>query len=75
MRMLCSMITCDKCGGKGKVLSADESRALRLAKGVTLQILANAMGVSKAYLCDLETGHRLWNGGLEARLKAALKKV
>lgn len=68
-------LTCQRCGGKGTVLSGDEARAMRVKKGLGLVETAKQMGIASGYLSDLEHDHRMWNPGLEARLKAALKRV
>ncbi len=48
---------------------------MRVKKGLGLVETAKQMGIASGYLSDLEHDHRMWNPGLEARLKAALKKV
>jgi len=50
--------TCSKCGGPTKQISPEWLRARRLASGLTLTALAKRLGLSKAYLCDVELGRR-----------------
>lgn len=58
------LITCPQCGGTGKVpdrrFVGEELRELRKKAGLTLQFVANSLGISTGYLCDLENGNRGW---------------
>ena len=47
-------------------------RGARLAAGKKLREVAEAMGISAPYLCDLENGHRNWT---EEKFEAAKKAI
>ena len=53
--------------GTGKVV-----RGARLAAGKKLGEVAEAMGISAPYLCDLENGHRNWTA---EKFEAAKKAI
>lgn len=50
-----------------------EWRKLRKDAGVSLRSLARTMGVSAAYLSDLERGRRNWSEEVESRYAGALR--
>lgn len=50
-------------------------RAERVAVGVTLTALADAMGFKKQYVSDLELGLRPWSDGLVELYRRSLAKV
>lgn len=55
---------CKYCGGVGKVPDFDTGavlRAEREAAGLSRDAVATAMGISEAYLGDMERGNRLWS--------------
>ena len=56
------MIECPECFGKGKVPDpatvGQELRKMRLSAGLRLKDLARIIGVTSAYLCDIEKGRR-----------------
>ncbi len=47
-------------------------RERRKKAGLSLRTLAERMGLSAPYLCDLELGRRAWSEQLAARFVAAL---
>lgn len=49
---------CPQCGGTGKVLNPTWLRARRIAAGITLREMADRIGYSAPYLCDIELGRR-----------------
>jgi hypothetical protein len=63
------MKECPKCHGTGKVRDDAElgkqMQDKRKAAGFTLKHVAEGMGVSIGYLCDLEHGRRLWSAKLQ----------
>lgn len=52
--------TCPTCNGDGHVPSVDGSaiRALRQWRGHSLRTMASKLGISAAYLSDMELGRR-----------------
>lgn len=69
---------CSRCGGTGveiddqatgSKLRADRQRLA----GLTLREVARRMGLSAAYLSDLELGRRRWNAGLIERYREAAR--
>lgn len=48
-------------------------RKKRKERGFTLKEVANRMGVSTPYLCDLEHGNRKWNDDLIQSFENAIK--
>ena len=60
---------CPRCGGTGEIEDPREQgkrlRDLRVRLGRTLTEVAAAMGLSKAYVSDLELGRRTWRAELE----------
>ncbi len=69
-------IPCDVCGGTGRVPDqttlGKQLRRRRELKHVTLRAHAIRMGISAAYLCDLEHGRRVWKRPLLDSYKSAL---
>lgn len=63
---------CPRCGGTGYVtdpkVEGAEMRAKRTKRGIGLREAARRVGVSPAYLCDLEHGRRRWSQKLRALL-------
>lgn len=47
-------------------------RAKRIARRLGLRETARLIGVSPAYLCDLEFGRRRWNEELRTRVTAVM---
>ncbi len=54
---------CPRCGGSGVVADDREiGKALKTERGkLSLREVSRRMGVSAAYVCDLEHGKRAWN--------------
>ena len=52
--------SCPKCSGRGTVRVVNPSwlRARRMRKGMSLRALARKIGLSPAFLCDVEYGRR-----------------
>lgn len=48
-------------------------RAMRRARGVTQQGLAEAIGISKSYLCHIEAGRRTPKGDVLQRIREHLQ--
>jgi transcriptional regulator with XRE-family HTH domain len=67
---------CDKCGGTGVLnsskLTGKRVRDKRTMLKIGLRQMANEMGVSHAYLSQLEHGLREWNIVLESKANRAL---
>lgn len=67
---------CGVCGGRGYVLDPKaegaEWRARRKRRGESLRSLAQAIGYTASYLCDLELGRRKWNAALRDAYREAL---
>lgn len=66
--------TCEHCGGTGGIPTSASLVAARLDSGKTQKRIADAMGISPQYLCDLENGRRAWNCGLVEEFQRALEK-
>jgi transcriptional regulator with XRE-family HTH domain len=70
---------CPYCDGTGRVIDnkvmGQEMRALRQRKGVSGRTLATAMGISAAYLSDLELGRRNWHSNIISHYKATLEDL
>jgi predicted transcriptional regulator len=70
---------CKHCQGTGRVVPDDvqgaELRHLRDEARLSIRAVARAMGVSHAYLGDLETGHRAWRPALIKRFMDALHEL
>ena len=49
---------CPTCGGAGKKISGAWLRAQREKHGLTLREAARRLGISAAYLCDIEHDRR-----------------
>ena len=64
---------CDKCGGRGTILTGREAKNLRKSRDKTLDEVSRKMGISLSFLGDLESGRRSWTAELEAKLMGALK--
>ncbi len=74
---------CQHCFGTGyevdQIEVSGRLRATREASGLEASAVAEAMGISRGYICDLEYGRRLWTKDLrdkyaESILKLELKK-
>ena len=69
---------CEHCNGTGKRYSDQQGAQLRherKAAKLTLEVVAKRMGVSTAYVSDLETGKRALNHGLVERFRGAIKQT
>jgi hypothetical protein len=70
---------CDKCEGTGWTpparVTGREMRALRQSRGVSGATVGKAMGVSRAYVSQLELGDSPWTNELMARYLIALDKA
>ena len=64
---------CEKCGGRGSLLTGNEARNMRASHKKTLAELSAKMGISLSFLADLETDRRSWTADLEEKLRGALK--
>ncbi len=49
---------CPKCNGTGRIPDPERLRKVRLKKGLSLRAMAESIGVSAAYLSDVELGRR-----------------
>lgn len=69
------MIECPKCGAKRRSPAAigAELRELRWGFGLTQQVIAKRIGVTKQYVALLEAGLRDWTPALERRYRRALR--
>jgi AraC-like DNA-binding protein len=67
---------CKYCDGSGQQLDhervGDYLRTKRINSGITQARVAEAMKISKPYLCDLEHGFRNWSNDLIARYRKAI---
>lgn len=67
---------CPHCNGTGKIPDDRDmgarKRAERVEAGVSLRMMAYRMGVSPAYLSDLELGRRRWGAKQIERFADAL---
>jgi transcriptional regulator with XRE-family HTH domain len=63
---------CPKCGGKGTIVTGHEMRKLRTECEYTMSYIASRMGISQAYLSDLERDRREWNHSLYLRFLHAI---
>lgn len=66
--------TCPKCGGEVLVIDGDGLRKQREARGISLRRVACRLGISGAYLSDLERGNRQWSGKLTKRFLFAISE-
>lgn len=64
---------CPRCGGDGVVARGSEMRRLRKVARKGLNETAERMGISAAYLCDLEHGRRGWSPELAEKFRKAIK--
>jgi DNA-binding XRE family transcriptional regulator len=73
----CQCVSCPRCGGTGKVLDDGAvGAAMRKARekaGLTGREVARRLGLSAAYVSDLELGRRGWDAARQERYLAALK--
>lgn len=51
------------------------ARKERVAAGISLRNMADAMGLSAPYLSDLERGKRNWSAVMHARWDLAIRKA
>lgn len=67
---------CKCCDGSGRQLDhelvGDYLRTQRLKAGITQAQVAEAMKISKPYLCDLEHGFRNWRNELIGKYKKSI---
>lgn len=58
------MIKCNACWGSGKALDHKRlgvnAHTRRLARGLSLKVVAASLGISESHLCLLEKGRRRW---------------
>lgn len=52
---------CDWCGGYGVIPAIESLVEIRISCGISQQEIAKRMGISNAYLCDIEKGRRKIN--------------
>ena len=55
---------CTRCNQLRKVIDGEELKAMRLVRGLSLREVARQVGISPAYLCDIEHNRRLSPRGL-----------
>lgn len=69
-------MTCPKCDGSGSVLepklTGEAMRAFREERDVSVTGVAAELGLSKAYVSDLELGRRGWTTERVRRYKSAV---
>lgn len=66
---------CKFCKGTGFEPDAETLRKKREEAGLPLRRVADAMGISAAYLSNLENGRRAWRPGLEVDFEKAVKAL
>jgi predicted transcriptional regulator len=70
------MISCKCCGGSGHDIdnreTGDVLKKARKTSRITQKAMAKALGISAAYLCDLEHGRRHWSSEMVHAFKAQL---
>lgn len=64
---------CPRCGGDGVIPKPDALRMKRKKARKGLNETARIMGISSAYLCDLEHGRRAWSADLIERFNKAIE--
>ncbi len=64
--------TCSKCGGVGWLPAASTLARKRRRAKVAQNVIAERMGITPQYLCDLENGRRGWNYELVEKFEKAL---
>lgn len=67
------MTECPRCSGTGLIPAWKRMAPLRRAAGLQAKTVARIMGVSQAFLCDLEYGRRSWTAELGDAYMAALE--
>jgi transcriptional regulator with XRE-family HTH domain len=71
-------VRCRRCNGSG--VEADwlaigkDMRKLRERLGISLRATCRAVGVTAAYLSDMERGRRAWRGPKALKVAAYLKR-
>lgn len=59
-----AMMQCPKCRGRGVVVDPRKFGAMmreaRAAKGISMRAMAKRIGISPAFLSDMELGNRPW---------------
>lgn len=72
-------IVCRRCAGTGYEPDHSqvgrEYRTKRERMGLSLREVSRRVGVSVAYLSDLERGHRAWNTPITERVNAAYAEL
>jgi transcriptional regulator with XRE-family HTH domain len=63
---------CEKCGGSGRMPIPSSLRKDRIKSGKSLRHVADLMGISAAYLSDLELGRRGWSSGILKDFREAI---
>ena len=67
---------CQRCGDSGQIEDDHDigakMRSLREENGVTAREMARRLGLSAAYICDLELGRRRWNPSMEISYETLL---
>lgn len=66
------MKQCPRCEGTGKVVQGEEMKALRLQERLEAKTVAERMGISQSFLCDLENNRRDWTKARELAYRKAL---
>lgn len=69
-------VACEKCAGRGRVIPdatlGPELRGRREEAGISMPDMAKAVGLSRAYLYDLEAGKRHWPPATIVKYEARL---
>jgi DNA-binding XRE family transcriptional regulator len=77
-RAIAPDLECPRCGGSGRIANpaatGDLFRRARTKMGLTLREAARRMGISAAYLSDLERGNRAWTLKVQTKMGKLLKR-
>lgn len=65
---------CPTCGQKTLVVNGGYLRAIRLRANISLREVARRLGISAAYLSDMELGRRAFHPKYLSRYEAAAKE-
>jgi len=65
---------CSTCGGSGFQIDPILLKFRRQAQHLSITECAKRMGVSIAYVCELEHGRKRWNSELLAKFNQALQQ-
>jgi len=73
LRTMSNYDLCPRCGGDGVIPKPEAMRNKRKKARKGLNDTARKMGISAAYLCDLEHGRRAWSSELIELFNKALE--